>query len=186
MVICAGRRTRDHLFIERRCGVIATRNSVSDGENYLRDLCTKRYLGGCLCAPSALTAQDFPQLFTRIQLAQALIRGVAYRVVNVCTGDLGTVAAKKYGLEAWFPGQGAYREVVSCSNCTAYQAVRSNIRYRDRPDEPTKFVHTLNSTLVATERALAAIMETYQQRDGTIVIPEALRPYMNGLDLIRG
>ncbi len=124
-------------------------------------------------------------MFTRLQLAQALIRGVPYRAVNVCTGDLGTVAAKKYDLEAWFPGQGAYREVVSCSNCTAYQAVRSNIRYRDRPDEPTKFVHTLNSTLVATERALAAIMENYQQRDGTIMIPEALRPYMNGLDSIR-
>ncbi len=88
-------------------------------------------------------------------------------------------------LRLCFPGQGACREAVSCSNCTAYQAVRSNIRYRDRPDEPTKFVHILNSTLVATERVLAAIMENYQQRDGTIMIPEVLRPYMNGLDSIR-
>jgi seryl-tRNA synthetase len=110
---------------------------------------------------------------------------IPYRVVNVCTGDLGTVAAKKYDLEAWFPGQGAYREVVSCSNCTAYQAVRSKIRYRDKPDEPTKWVHTLNSTLVATERALIAIMENYQEKDGSIRIPETLQVYMGGATKIR-
>jgi len=103
-----------------------------------------------------------------------------YRIVNVCSGDLGTVAAKKYDLEAWLPGQGKYREEVSCSNCTSYQAVRSNVRYRDRTSDPTRYVHTLNSTLVATERTLVAIMENYQQEDGSIVIPEALVPYMNG------
>ncbi|MDI6819951.1 MAG: serine--tRNA ligase [Candidatus Hodarchaeaceae archaeon] len=101
-----------------------------------------------------------------------------YRVVNVCSGDLGTVAAKKYDLEVWLPGQGKYREVASCSNCTSYQAVRSNIRYRDRPGEPAKFVHTLNSTLVATERVLIAILENYQQKDGSISVPEVLAPYM--------
>jgi seryl-tRNA synthetase len=105
---------------------------------------------------------------------------IPYRLVNVCTGDLGTVAAKKYDLEAWFPGQKNFREVVSCSNCTTYQAVRSRIRFRDRPDEPTKWVHTLNSTLVATERALIAIMENYQNKDGSITIPEALQSYMGG------
>lgn len=105
---------------------------------------------------------------------------IPYRVVNVCTGDLGTVAAKKYDLEAWLPGQGKYREVVSCSNCTSYQAVRSKIRFRDRPDEPTKWVHTLNSTLIATERALVAIMENYQTKDGSITIPETLQVYMGG------
>lgn len=103
-----------------------------------------------------------------------------YRVVNVCSGDLGTVAAKKYDLEAWLPGQGKYREEVSCSNCTSYQAVRSNIRYRDRPNDPTKYVHTLNSTLVATERTLVAIMENYQEEDGTVRIPDVLVPYMQG------
>jgi seryl-tRNA synthetase len=108
-----------------------------------------------------------------------------YRVVNVCTGDLGTVAAKKYDVEAWFPGQGKYREVISCSNCTAYQAVRSRIRYRDRPDEPTKWVHTLNSTLVATERTLITIMENYQEKDGSIRIPETLQVYMGGATKIR-
>ncbi|MDI9644189.1 MAG: serine--tRNA ligase, partial [Candidatus Verstraetearchaeota archaeon] len=106
--------------------------------------------------------------------------GLPYRVVNVCSGDLGTVAAKKYDLEAWLPGQGKYREEVSCSNCTSYQAVRANIRYRDRPNEPTKYVHTLNSTLVATERALVAILENYQNPDGSVEVPTVLIPYMQG------
>jgi seryl-tRNA synthetase len=106
---------------------------------------------------------------------------IPYRVVNVCTGDLGTVAAKKYDLEAWLPGQGQYREIVSCSNCTAYQAVRSKIRFRDRPDEPTRWVHTLNSTLIATERALVAVMENYQNKDGSINVPEILQPFMGGV-----
>ena len=102
-----------------------------------------------------------------------------YRIVNVCSGDLGTVAAKKYDLEVWLPGQGKYREAASCSNCTSYQAVRSKIRYREKPGEPAEFVHTLNSTLVATERALIAIIENYQQKDGSILIPLALVPYIN-------
>ena len=108
-----------------------------------------------------------------------------YRVVNVCSGDLGTVAAKKYDLEVWLPGQNTYREAVSCSNCTSYQAVRSNVRYRDRTSDPTEYVHTLNSTFVATERTLIAIMENLQQGDGAIAIPEVLRSYMNGQDAIR-
>ena len=116
-----------------------------------------------------------------IQNAEELFQllNLPYRVVNVCTGDLGTVAAKKYDLEVWLPGQGEYREVVSCSNCTTYQAVRSKIRFRNKPDEPTRWVHTLNSTLVASERALIAIMENYQT-DGGVLIPQALQPYMGG------
>ncbi|HEV2119032.1 MAG TPA: serine--tRNA ligase [Candidatus Bathyarchaeia archaeon] len=105
---------------------------------------------------------------------------IPHRIVNVCTGDLGTVAAKKYDLEAWLPGQGKYREMASCSNCTSYQAVRSKVRYREKPSLPTKYVHTLNSTLVATERAIVAIMENNQTRDGTIEIPHVLQDYMNG------
>jgi len=105
--------------------------------------------------------------------------GIPYRVVNICTGDIGSVAAKKYDIEAWLPGQGKYREVVSCSNCTDYQARRANIRFRDRNNE-IRFVHTLNSTLVATERAMIAIMENYQQKDGSIAVPEVLRPYLHG------
>lgn len=109
-----------------------------------------------------------------------------FRIVNVCTGDLGTVAAKKYDLEAWLPGQGKYREMASCSNCTSYQAVRSRIRYREKPSEPTKWLHTLNSTLVATERAIVAILENYQKPDGTIEIPEVLRNYIGGQKSIPG
>jgi seryl-tRNA synthetase len=108
-----------------------------------------------------------------------------FRIVNVCSGDLGTVAAKKYDLEAWLPGQGKYREEVSCSNCTSYQAVRSNIRYRDRTSDPTRYVHTLNSTLMATERTLVAIMENYQQENGNIAVPEVLVPYMSGMRTIK-
>ena len=117
------------------------------------------------------------------ELFQAL--KLPYRVVNVCSGDLGTVAAKKYDLEVWLPGQNTYREAVSCSNCASYQAVRSNVRYRDRTSDPTEYVHTLNSTFVATERTLIAIMENFQQGDGSIAIPEVLRSYMNGQDAIR-
>ncbi|MEM0333090.1 MAG: serine--tRNA ligase [Candidatus Aenigmatarchaeota archaeon] len=102
---------------------------------------------------------------------------IPYRVVNICSGDIGSIAAKKYDIEAWLPGQGKYREVVSCSNCTDYQARRANIRFRDGNE--IKFVHTLNSTLVATERTIIAIMENYQQEDGSIIIPKVLRKYLN-------
>ena len=108
-----------------------------------------------------------------------------YRIVNVCSGDLGIMAAKKYDLEAWLPGQNMYREMVSCSNCTTYQAVRAKIRYRDKSNDPTDYVHTLNSTLVATERTLIAIMENYQQEDGSINIPDVLIPYMKGISEIK-
>ncbi len=109
--------------------------------------------------------------------------GIPYRVVNVCTGDLGPVAAKKYDIEAWLPGQGKFREVVSCSNCTDYQSRRLNIRYRKAPGQPAKYVHTLNSTALATTRAMIAILENYQQPDGTVRIPDALVKY-TGFDVI--
>jgi len=108
-----------------------------------------------------------------------------YRVVNVCTGDIGTVAAKKYDIEAWMPAQNGYREVVSCSNCTDYQGRRLDIRYREKEGAPTKgFVHTLNSTIVATGRTIVAILENNQQEDGTINIPAVLRKYMGNTDKI--
>jgi len=122
-----------------------------------------------------------------IQNAEELIQklGLPYRVVNVCTGDIGTVAAKKYDLEVWMPAQNAYREAISCSNCTSYQARRLNIKYREREGAPPKdFVHTLNSTAIATGRTMVAILENYQQKDGSVVIPEVLRPYMNGIEKI--
>ncbi len=111
--------------------------------------------------------------------------GLPYRVVNICTGDIGTVAAKKYDMEVWMPREEAYREVVSCSNCTAYQSVRLNIRAREAHDFENKYpLHTLNSTAVATTRTIRAIMENYQEEDGTVVIPEVLRPYMNGAETL--
>lgn len=112
--------------------------------------------------------------------------GLPYRVVNICVGELGPVAAKKYDLEVWMPAQNKYREVVSCSNCTDYQAVGLDTRYREAPHiEETDFVHTLNSTLIATERTIVAILENYQRRDGSVEIPSVLQPYLRGLSVIR-
>ena len=106
--------------------------------------------------------------------------GIHYEVVNICTGDMGTVAAKKYDLEAWIPGAQQYKEIVSCSNCTDYQANRLRIRY-GQPGHPNQpIVHTLNSTAVATSRALVAIMEQFQLEDGRVAVPEALQPFMGG------
>jgi len=135
------------------------------------------------CKPEDSWSEHEKLISNAEEIFQAL--NLPYRVVNVCSGDLGTVAAKKYDLEVWLPGQEKYREAVSCSNCTSYQAVRSNVRYRDKTSDPTEYVHTLNSTFVATERTLLAIMENFQRDDGSILIPEVLRPYMNGLDVIR-
>jgi seryl-tRNA synthetase len=108
-----------------------------------------------------------------------------YRVMLLCSGDTGKISSKTYDLEAWMPGQDAYREIVSCSNCKEYQARRLSIRYRDRIDQETQFVHTLNSTLVATERTMVAILENYQTADGGVIIPEALRKYMSDISEIR-
>ena len=108
--------------------------------------------------------------------------GLHYRVVNICTGDMGTVAAKKYDLEAWLPGADAYKEVVSCSNCTDYQANRLRMRYRTT--DGNEAVHTLNSTAVATSRALVAILEQNQLEDGRVSIPDVLRPYMGGQEAL--
>lgn len=107
--------------------------------------------------------------------------GIPYRTVLLCTADLGKISAKTYDLEAWMSGQNAYREVVSCSNCTDYQARRLGVKYRDKPNEESKFVHTINSTLVATERTLVAILENYQTEKGTITVPDVLQPYMDGV-----
>ncbi|PXF23084.1 MAG: serine--tRNA ligase [Methanobacteriota archaeon] len=108
--------------------------------------------------------------------------GLHFEVVNICTGDMGTIAARKYDLEAWLPGVGEYKEVVSCSNCTDYQANRLRMRYRT-PDGNAA-VHTLNSTLVATSRALVAIVEQCQLADGRVSVPEGLQPYIGGQTIL--
>ena len=122
-----------------------------------------------------------------LQNAEELLQklGLAYHVVNVCTGDIGTVAAKKYDIEAWMPAQNGYREVVSCSNCTDYQARRLGIKYREKEGAaPIGNVHTLNSTAIATGRTIVAILENNQNEDGSISIPEVLRKYMGNKEKI--
>ena len=102
--------------------------------------------------------------------------GIPYRVIDTPSGDLGGSAYRKYDLEAWMPGRGEYGEITSTSNCTDYQARRLGIRYRVKGEKGTHFVHTLNGTAVAVARALVAILENYQQADGSVVVPEVLRP----------
>ncbi len=110
--------------------------------------------------------------------------GIHYRVVVLCTGDLGFSASKTYDLEAWLPGQGLYREVSSCSNFEDFQARRAGIKYRPAPKARPEFVHTLNGSGLAVGRTLMAILECYQEADGSVIIPEALRPYMGGMERI--
>ncbi len=110
--------------------------------------------------------------------------GLPYRVTQICTADLGFTAAKKLDLEVWMPSYGRYVEISSCSNFEAFQARRANIRFRSEPGAKPEFVHTINGSGVAIGRCLAAVLENYQQEDGSIVIPEVLRTYMGGLDRI--
>ncbi len=107
-----------------------------------------------------------------------------YRVVTLCTGDLGFAAAKTYDLEVWIPHQQQYREISSCSNFEDFQSRRANIRYRPKPKAKLEYVHTLNGSGIAIGRTVVAILENYQQKDGSVIIPEVLRPYMNGLSRI--
>ncbi len=110
--------------------------------------------------------------------------GLHYRVVTLCTGDMGFSARKTYDIEVWLPGQGAYREISSCSNCGEFQARRMNARFRTKGEKGTRFVHTLNGSGIAIGRALIAVLENYQNADGSVTVPEALRPYMGGVERI--
>ncbi|TXH58599.1 MAG: serine--tRNA ligase, partial [Burkholderiaceae bacterium] len=110
--------------------------------------------------------------------------GLPYRVMLLCTGDMGFGAAKTYDLEVWLPAQNAYREISSVSNCEAFQARRMQTRFRNAQGKP-ELVHTLNGSGLAVGRTLVAVLENYQQADGSVTIPDALRPYMGGLEAIR-
>ena len=127
------------------------------------------------------------ELESLVENAEEILKRLklAYRVVIHSTGDMGFAASKSYDIEVWLPGQNAYREISSCSNFDAFQARRANIKYRPAPGEKVRFVHTLNGSGLAVGRTWIAIMENYQQNDGTVVIPEALRPYIDGLAMIR-
>jgi len=109
---------------------------------------------------------------------------LAFRVVTLCTGDMGFASKKTYDIEVWLPGQKAYREISSCSVCGDFQARRMNARVRNADGKGTRFVHTLNGSGVAVGRALIAVMETYQNEDGSVTVPDALRPYMGGVGRI--
>jgi len=118
--------------------------------------------------------------------AETVLRrlGLHYRVLTLSTGDMGFSSRKTYDIEVWLPGQNAYREISSCSVCGDFQARRMDTRYRPADGGPTRFVHTLNGSGVAVGRALIAVMETYQREDGSITVPDALRPYMGGIETI--
>lgn len=110
--------------------------------------------------------------------------GLAYRAMTLCSGDMGFSARKTYDLEVWLPGQSAYREISSCSNCGDFQARRMNARYRPKEGKGTRFLHTLNGSGLAVGRTLIAVLENYQNEDGSVTVPEALRPYMRGVERI--
>ena len=116
------------------------------------------------------------------QVLQTL--NLPYRTVVLCTGDMGFSAAKTYDIEVWLPSQETYREISSCSNCEAFQARRANIKFRPNGTGKAEFLHTLNGSGLAVGRTLIAVLENYQQKDGSVLIPEVLRPYMRGLEVI--
>jgi seryl-tRNA synthetase len=129
---------------------------------------------------------SYDELESMVQNAEEVLKRLKlpYRVVELCTGDMGFASAKTYDLEVWLPGQNTYREISSCSNCEDFQARRANIRYRSGTKGRPIFVHTLNGSGLAVGRTLLAILENYQQKDGSVAIPEALRSYMAGLERI--
>ncbi len=130
--------------------------------------------------------QSYEELETLTRDAAKILErlGLPYRVVVLCTGDMGFAAAKTYDIEVWLPGQGTYKEISSCSNFEAFQARRASIRYRLPGKTKTDYVHTLNGSGLAIGRTWMALVENYQQPDGSVVIPEALRPYLDGLERI--
>ena len=128
------------------------------------------------------------QLESMVQEAEKILQllGLPYHVVTLCTGDIGFSACKCYDIEVWLPSYNAYKEISSCSHCWDFQARRANIRYKDPAEfKGTRLVHTLNGSGLAVGRTMAAIMENYQNADGSVTVPEALRPYMGGIEVIR-
>ncbi len=133
--------------------------------------------------------QSYEELERLTGHAEAILQGLGlpYRVVTLCTGDMGFSAAKTYDIEVWLPSQNHYREISSCSNFEGFQARRANIRYKGtsgKKDTKSEFVHTLNGSGLAVGRTVVAILERYQQPDGSVTIPEVLRQYMGGLERI--
>ncbi len=134
----------------------------------------------------SLPENSYEELETLLLDAEEVLKrlGIHYRVVALCTGDLGFAASKTYDIEVWLPGQGEYKEISSCSNFEDFQARRASIRFRRRGRKGTELVHTLNGSGLAVGRTVVAILENYQQEDGSVLIPEVLRPYMGGVERI--
>ena len=130
---------------------------------------------------------SWDELETMVEAAEDVLKTLElpYRVVQLCTGDMSFTSAKTYDIEVWMPAQDKYREISSCSNCTDYQARRANIKYRPERGAKPAFLHTLNGSGVAVGRTVAAILENYQQADGSVLVPKALVPYMGGVTVIR-
>jgi seryl-tRNA synthetase len=130
--------------------------------------------------------QSYDELEALTLNAEAILKrlGLPYRTMLLCTGDTGFASAKTYDIEVWLPSQNTYREISSCSNTEAFQARRANIKCRAAGTGKAEFVHTLNGSGLAVGRTLIAILENYQQADGSVVVPEALRPYMGGAEII--
>jgi seryl-tRNA synthetase len=135
-----------------------------------------------ITTPEASIAEQERMLLCAEEVLKRL--NLPYRVVTLCTGDMGFASQKTYDIEVWLPGQNRYREISSCSLCGDFQARRMNARYRPEGAKNTRFVHTLNGSGVAAGRALVAVLENYQERDGSVIVPEALRPYMGGVEQI--
>jgi seryl-tRNA synthetase len=134
-----------------------------------------------------LPETSYDELETLLGNAETILARLElpYRVVTLCSGDLGFSAAKTYDIEVWMPAQGVYREISSCSNFEAFQARRANIRFKRKNQKGTELVHTLNGSGLAVGRTLAAILENYQQNDGSVLIPKALRPWIGGMEVIK-
>src|SRR5262249_40695806 len=131
--------------------------------------------------------QSYEELERLVSNAEEVLKRLElpFRTVLLCTGDMGFASAKTYDIEVWLPSQNAYREISSCSNTEAFQARRANIKFRPAGTGKAEFVHTLNGSGLAVGRTLIAVLENYQQKDGSIAIPAALRPYMDGISEIR-
>ncbi len=130
--------------------------------------------------------RSYDELESLLENAETILKRLElpYQVITLCTGDMGFSAAKTYDIEVWLPSQGVYREISSCSNFENFQARRANIRFRRKGKKGTELVHTLNGSGLAVGRTFAAILENYQQADGSVLIPQALRPYMGGMEKI--
>jgi len=135
-----------------------------------------------LCTPET----SYDELEKMLEAAENILKKleIPYRVITLCTGDMGFAAAKTYDIEVWMPAQGVYREISSCSNCENFQARRGNIRFKRKGNKGTELVHTLNGSGLAVGRTVAAILENFQREDGAVVIPEALRHHMGGMEVI--